>query len=62
GASAVIATARPVLDTAALALVERFYAAWTAGQAPPDALRSAQLHLRRTQPDADWAAYRLVGR
>ena len=36
--------------------------AWTGGKPPYEALRVAQLRLRDAQPDADWAAYRIIER
>lgn len=59
GAQAVLATTRAVDDRSTALLIERFYAHWTAGQTPAEALRQAQLALLRADGHADWAAFRL---
>jgi predicted negative regulator of RcsB-dependent stress response len=60
GASEVVATVRPVRDSAGVALARRVYAHaqrkdWSLG----DALRDAQLALAEGH-DTDWSAYRLI--
>lgn len=61
GAESVVATTRPVADATANRLIAAFYRAWTGGSPASVALRDAQLGLRRDDPAADWAAFRLVG-
>ncbi|MEO1367698.1 MAG: CHAT domain-containing protein, partial [Acidobacteriota bacterium] len=60
GSRSVIAAVRPVEDRTAATLVQHYYAAWSQGTAPPEALRRAQLELRRQDPAADWASFRLL--
>jgi len=60
GAGEVVAAVRPVADADGLRLFEAFYRAWTAGEEPAVALRRAQLELRRADPAADWAAFRIL--
>jgi tetratricopeptide (TPR) repeat protein len=60
GSAGVVATTRPVRDTAALAVMREFYAAWLGGAPAERALQRAQLALRSAQPDADWAAFRFI--
>lgn len=60
GSRGVVAAVRPVPDEAAAELVEAFYATWERETLPAAALRTAQLHLRRSRPGSDWAAFRWV--
>jgi hypothetical protein len=62
GARTVLATSRPVRDSAALALVKSFYGAWLAGAPPEVALQRAQLTLRHDTVTEDWSAFRLIER
>jgi CHAT domain-containing protein len=51
-----------VNDRSTAYLMDRFYGALNAGQAPAAALRTAQLATRRLHPNPfDWAAFVLVG-
>lgn len=60
GAGTVIATSRSVDDQSAQEVISEFYEQWLQGSAIDDALRSAQLKVRRSQPDLDWAAFRVM--
>ncbi|MEO1085724.1 MAG: CHAT domain-containing protein, partial [Acidobacteriota bacterium] len=60
GSRSVVAAVRPVEDRTAATLVRHYYAAWSKGAPPPEALRQAQLELRRHDPAADWASFRLL--
>ena len=60
GTRAVVATARRVPDGAAAALTAEFYRELTAGRAPAEALRRAQLAQARTAGDAAWASFRII--
>ncbi|MEM8931332.1 MAG: CHAT domain-containing protein, partial [Acidobacteriota bacterium] len=66
GSTAVIAATRPVSDEVTGRLMSTLYDAWTgSGGLTGDAaaaLRQAQRRLRETDPDADWAAFRLIER
>lgn len=61
GSRTVVAAVRPVQDVSAYALMETFYEQWSQGEPPAQALRNAQLELRRRHPKADWSAFRLMG-
>lgn len=58
GARAVVATLWQVDDSAAAALMERFYAALAAGATPATALRDAQAVISARYP-LDWPAFQL---
>ena len=60
GSTAVIATSRSVDDASARDVTQAFYQHWLAGLDIADALRAAQLDVRRTTPDRDWSAFRLI--
>ncbi len=62
GSDAVLAAVRPVSDEVAYRLMDEFYRSWATLQPPSEALRIAQLELRETMPDSDWAAFRLIER
>ena len=62
GTGAVVAAVRPVRDDTAAALVESFYENWTSTVSPGAALRFAQLELRGSRPEADWASFRIIER
>jgi tetratricopeptide (TPR) repeat protein len=62
GVREVVAATRPVADVTSAALVRAFYAARSrdpeAGATA--ALREAELQMRKEQPDADWASFRVL--
>ncbi len=62
GSNAVLAAVRPVSDEVAYQLMDNFYRSWATLQPPAEALRIAQLQLRESMPDSDWAAFRLIER
>ncbi|MEA2441405.1 MAG: hypothetical protein QOH76_2829 [Thermoleophilaceae bacterium] len=63
GARAVVTTLGYVRPHHASAIAVSFYRHWLAGATRADALRSAQLELRRTHPEPHrWASHVLVGR
>ncbi len=62
GSNSVLATSRPVRDSTAELVMTEFYRHWTGGSPPRVALRNAQLNLMETQPQSDWAAYRIIER
>jgi CHAT domain-containing protein len=65
GAKTVIAPIMRIDDEAALFLATQFYKHWSDGLSKPQALRAAQLDLRRARPPWQhpyfWAFYRLIG-
>jgi len=62
GSRAVIATTRPVADRTARDLIAELYQGWQPGEDLPRQLQRAQLALRRRNPAADWASFRLFER
>lgn len=62
GAQAVIAAVRPVDDRTTLALMRAFYAHWRGDGDLAAALAAAQRDVRRSDPAADWAAFRALTR
>ena len=60
GAEGVIAASRPVDDRATRDLVASLYSSLSQSVPLAEALRRAQLELRGRNPEADWAAYRLM--
>jgi tetratricopeptide (TPR) repeat protein len=62
GSAGVVASIRPVEDATTQRLVSHFYRAWLHGAPAANALRSAQLELRRADAAADWSAFRLIER
>ena len=64
GAASVLATLWPVQDRATAVLMERFYARYTAGATPAEALAAAQRSMLATPGTASphlWAGFELVG-
>lgn len=63
GATAIVATLHEVDPGAARDVAIAFYEGWlNAGLRPAEALRRAQLEVRRSRPDpAQWAAHLLIG-
>ena len=65
GARTVIAAGQRIDDAAAAALAERFYRHWLEGRSKAEALRIAQLEMRRESPEWAhpyyWGTYRLMG-
>ena len=59
GAESVVAASRPVKDEEARLLVEALYDRTLGGQVVDEALRDAQLAVGRSNPAADWAAFRV---
>lgn len=66
GAATVVAPATRIDDAAARQFSRRFYEHWLAGSDAPQALRRAQLDLRRGDPrwahPGYWAGYQAIGR
>lgn len=60
GSKKVIATVRPVLDKQANHIMQKFYEQWMKSDNFEQAFRITQLNLLKTQPQYDWAAFRLV--
>jgi len=60
GSKKVVATVRPVLDKHASQIMKQFYHQWMKTDDFEQAFRAAQLKLLKTQPEHDWAAFRLV--
>ncbi len=58
GSRSVVAATRPVDDDVAAALIDALYPALRAADDVPEALRRAQLELRRRRPGADWSSFR----
>ena len=60
GSKKVVATVRPVLDKQASHIMQKFYLQWMKSDDFEQAFRKTQLNLLKTQPEHDWAAFRLV--
>lgn len=60
GAESVIAALRPVDDELAARFMTHYYNAWLDGVPQREAVRSAQLAVRASDPDADWPSFRLI--
>ncbi len=63
GSRTVIAAVRRVDDEQSAALIRHFYDSWdTTPEGAATALAAAQLALRREDPEADWASFRVLER